>query len=177
MPLIPAADGTYAACDGKRLADTDILLFHRQELAELRIHSGGDHGALRIRITVIRTLSVPTRRCPRRRSQRHRSLWKNRSVDHRERPLAYDASQETGCLKHSCGHGRPSQYPATFRKKPMFLKKGIFLARNIVSKFQVMTRIAIKRVYEPEEASDGFRVLVDKLWPRGIRKEALPFDL
>ena len=59
----------------------------------------------------------------------------------------------------------------------MFLKKGIFLARNIVSKFQVMTRIAIKRVYEPEEASDGFRVLVDKLWPRGIRKEALPFDL
>lgn len=40
-----------------------------------------------------------------------------------------------------------------------------------------MTRIAIKRVYEPAEASDGFRVLVDKLWPRGIRKEALPYDL
>jgi uncharacterized protein YeaO (DUF488 family) len=29
----------------------------------------------------------------------------------------------------------------------------------------------IKRVYEPPEASDGYRVLVDRLWPRGVRKE------
>jgi len=35
----------------------------------------------------------------------------------------------------------------------------------------------IKRVYEPAEKSDGYRVLVDKLWPRGIKKENLPFDL
>ena len=40
-----------------------------------------------------------------------------------------------------------------------------------------MTRIAIKRVYEPAEASDGLRVLIDRLWPRGMRKEALPYDL
>ena len=30
-----------------------------------------------------------------------------------------------------------------------------------------------KRVYEPAEASDGIRFLVDRLWPRGIKKEAL----
>ena len=29
----------------------------------------------------------------------------------------------------------------------------------------------MKRVYEPPEPSDGYRVLVDRLWPRGIRKE------
>jgi len=29
----------------------------------------------------------------------------------------------------------------------------------------------MKRVYEPPEASDGYRVLVDRLWPRGVRKE------
>ncbi|MBV9529869.1 MAG: DUF488 domain-containing protein [Bradyrhizobium sp.] len=31
--------------------------------------------------------------------------------------------------------------------------------------------IRIKRVYEPPHGSDGTRVLVDRLWPRGLRKE------
>lgn len=31
-------------------------------------------------------------------------------------------------------------------------------------------------MYEPEEQSDGYRVLVDKLWPRGIKKEDLQDD-
>jgi uncharacterized protein YeaO (DUF488 family) len=31
--------------------------------------------------------------------------------------------------------------------------------------------IQIKRVYDPPETSDGTRVLVDRLWPRGLRKE------
>lgn len=33
--------------------------------------------------------------------------------------------------------------------------------------------VAIKRVYEPEARSDGVRVLVDRLWPRGLRKSDL----
>jgi len=37
-------------------------------------------------------------------------------------------------------------------------------------------RIDIKRVYEPAGAQDGFRVLVDRLWPRGLRKKALVHD-
>ena len=40
-----------------------------------------------------------------------------------------------------------------------------------------MTTIKIKRVYEKEAKSDGFRVFVDRLWPRGIKKEDLHFDL
>ena len=39
-----------------------------------------------------------------------------------------------------------------------------------------MTTIKLKRVYEPAESTDGFRVFVDKLWPRGIKKEALNCD-
>jgi uncharacterized protein YeaO (DUF488 family) len=31
--------------------------------------------------------------------------------------------------------------------------------------------IATKRIYEPAAASDGTRVLIMRLWPRGIRKE------
>ena len=37
--------------------------------------------------------------------------------------------------------------------------------------------VRLKRVYDPESPGDGFRVLVDKLWPRGIRKEAFHYDL
>lgn len=31
--------------------------------------------------------------------------------------------------------------------------------------------IEVKRIYEPAEASDGTRFLVDRLWPRGVSKE------
>lgn len=33
------------------------------------------------------------------------------------------------------------------------------------------TRVRLKRAYEPAAAGDGARVLVDRLWPRGVRKE------
>ena len=36
--------------------------------------------------------------------------------------------------------------------------------------------IHIKRVYEPAEPEDGTRILVDRLWPRGIEKKALRLD-
>jgi uncharacterized protein YeaO (DUF488 family) len=36
--------------------------------------------------------------------------------------------------------------------------------------------IRTKRVYEPAEPEDGARILVDRLWPRGIAKKALRLD-
>jgi uncharacterized protein YeaO (DUF488 family) len=36
-----------------------------------------------------------------------------------------------------------------------------------------MRNIRIKRVYEPPEAADGTRVLVDRLWPRGLDKREI----
>ena len=38
-------------------------------------------------------------------------------------------------------------------------------------------RFRIKRVYAPVAADDGLRVLVDRLWPRGIAKERARIDL
>jgi uncharacterized protein YeaO (DUF488 family) len=35
----------------------------------------------------------------------------------------------------------------------------------------------IKRVYDEPEESDGFRILVDRLWPRGLSKEKAKIDL
>ena len=39
-----------------------------------------------------------------------------------------------------------------------------------------MIQVRIKRVYEDFSEADGYRVLVDKLWPRGIKKEWLRYD-
>jgi uncharacterized protein YeaO (DUF488 family) len=36
--------------------------------------------------------------------------------------------------------------------------------------------VAIKRVYEPAARNDGARILVDRLWPRGLTKEQAALD-
>jgi uncharacterized protein YeaO (DUF488 family) len=37
--------------------------------------------------------------------------------------------------------------------------------------------ILIKRAYDAPKASDGYRLLVDRLWPRGLSKETLKLDV
>lgn len=36
--------------------------------------------------------------------------------------------------------------------------------------------LATKRVYEPASAGDGYRVLIDRLWPRGLSKAEVHVD-
>jgi uncharacterized protein YeaO (DUF488 family) len=36
--------------------------------------------------------------------------------------------------------------------------------------------VRVGRVYDPATPDDGYRVLVDRLWPRGIKKDAAGFD-
>src|SRR5262245_4708739 len=38
-------------------------------------------------------------------------------------------------------------------------------------------RIRLKRIYEPKQDDDGFRILVDRLWPRGVDKQEAGIDL
>ena len=38
-------------------------------------------------------------------------------------------------------------------------------------------RVKLKRAYEPAAADDGTRVLIDRLWPRGVSKDAAAVDL
>jgi len=37
--------------------------------------------------------------------------------------------------------------------------------------------IKIKRIYQEPEVNDGFRILVDRLWPRGLTKQKAKVDL
>ncbi len=39
-----------------------------------------------------------------------------------------------------------------------------------------MEPIAIKRIYEDSSKNDGYRILVDRLWPRGVSKEEANLD-
>lgn len=39
-----------------------------------------------------------------------------------------------------------------------------------------MPEIRIKRIYAPREEEDGVRILVDRLWPRGVKKEDAHID-
>jgi uncharacterized protein YeaO (DUF488 family) len=41
---------------------------------------------------------------------------------------------------------------------------------------QRSTSIAIKRVYDPPSRDDGLRILIDRLWPRGLSKASLKLD-
>ncbi|MBB4091741.1 DUF488 domain-containing protein [Ochrobactrum pecoris] len=40
-----------------------------------------------------------------------------------------------------------------------------------------MTTIELKRIYEAPSPDDGYRVLVDRVWPRGMTKEKADIDL
>jgi len=42
---------------------------------------------------------------------------------------------------------------------------------------EVEKMIKLKRVYSAREKGDGFRILVDRIWPRGISKEKAQIDL
>ncbi len=40
-----------------------------------------------------------------------------------------------------------------------------------------MGTVQIKRIYIPADDNDGLRILVDRLWPRSVKKEAAHIDL
>ena len=50
------------------------------------------------------------------------------------------------------------------------------LISSITNKRHKM-KIKIKRVYEKPDKEDGMRILVDRLWPRGLTKEKASIDL
>jgi len=40
-----------------------------------------------------------------------------------------------------------------------------------------MQKLLLKRVYEETSKTDGYRILVDRIWPRGIKKSEAKIDL
>jgi uncharacterized protein YeaO (DUF488 family) len=50
-------------------------------------------------------------------------------------------------------------------------------AETLVTFLKEGTMLKIKRAYEKPAAEDGFRILVDRLWPRGVKKDEAKVDL
>ena len=46
-----------------------------------------------------------------------------------------------------------------------------------VSRGSLASKLGLRRAHEPPDAGDGYRVLVDRLWPRGLRREQVAVDL
>lgn len=65
-------------------------------------------------------------------------------------------------------HKMPSSFPRSGRFQPSKASKG--------NTSKLMT-IRLKRIYENPSTQDGFRVLIDRLWPRGLAKESAALDL
>jgi uncharacterized protein YeaO (DUF488 family) len=57
------------------------------------------------------------------------------------------------------------------RTTPRKSAKGTAAGRRRIS-----SRIAVKRVYDHSDAGDGLRILIDRLWPRGLSKAKLKLD-
>jgi uncharacterized protein YeaO (DUF488 family) len=48
--------------------------------------------------------------------------------------------------------------------------------RKSARRVREKTSIAAKRAYDPPSKEDGLRILIDRLWPRGVSKIALKLD-
>jgi len=47
---------------------------------------------------------------------------------------------------------------------------------SIIYIFNLVNMIKTKRIYDTPSNEDGYRILVDKLWPRGLKKEDVKLD-
>jgi uncharacterized protein YeaO (DUF488 family) len=48
--------------------------------------------------------------------------------------------------------------------------------KKVTKRTRIKTDIRVKRAYEPPGTDDGLRILIDRLWPRGLTKSALGLD-
>ena len=68
-------------------------------------------------------------------------------------------------------------HPLGERESSVLLRPHCALELARSQRFGYLVRmILVKRVYEPRAESDGARFLVDRLWPRGAKKEALALE-
>jgi uncharacterized protein YeaO (DUF488 family) len=61
------------------------------------------------------------------------------------------------------------------RRPPLERRHAIRATRRVRNR-GARCAVGLKRAYEPPSPADGMRVLVDRLWPRGLTKEQLAVD-
>jgi uncharacterized protein YeaO (DUF488 family) len=51
------------------------------------------------------------------------------------------------------------------------LFNALYCSPRLRARYNFFAVLQLKRIYEPAQASDGYRILVDRVWPRGVSKE------
>ena len=62
------------------------------------------------------------------------------------------------------------------QKEDPLPKPAIFSLPSVEEQNNMKLQIQIKRIYEPYDSADGYRILIDRLWPRGIAKAEAHLD-
>lgn len=83
---------------------------------------------------------------------------------------------KAGCFIVDVGSQRTTGHqPRTTLRHPHITKWNAYYY-SITPMLPETMLIKVKRVYDEPHETDGYRVLVDRLWPRGVSKEALQHD-
>ena len=71
---------------------------------------------------------------------------------------------------------RPACLRASVVKHHEDLFRNQFTCDYVLTDERRIMKLRVKRIYEAHDEADGFRILVDRLWPRGIKKEKAQID-
>jgi uncharacterized protein YeaO (DUF488 family) len=71
---------------------------------------------------------------------------------------------------------RSCDFNHAMRRENMVILKIRVVAGFAAKRFEMASVIRLKRAYESPSKDDGKRYLVERLWPRGIKKEELPLE-
>jgi uncharacterized protein YeaO (DUF488 family) len=59
----------------------------------------------------------------------------------------------------------------------LYIRRELRYCAAVTSKYRPTSALQVKRAYDPPSERDGVRILVDRLWPRGLTKTAAAVDL
>jgi uncharacterized protein YeaO (DUF488 family) len=96
-------------------------------------------------------------------------------VIERESEATVPASDAPGWTPVTCiGNSRSAEKPVAAGRKGAVVSRTA--SEGVVPQATAELDIQLKRAYEPPAAADGIRILVDRLWPRGLTKASAAVD-
>lgn len=93
------------------------------------------------------------------------------------RALLNDPARTVLAVAHQVGYGSEAAFSRAYRKHFGVAPRRPATARVATATEHAKPRLAIRRIGEAARPTDGQRVLVDRLWPRGVAKDRARVDL
>src|SRR5690606_15591307 len=101
--------------------------------------------------------------------------WLRQGGGHRQERPERGHHLETGSARAGLRHGRTMRTVDRSHGHDAAVLRPLPWGPSLLGERDM--KIGVRRVYDPPESGEGLRVLVDRLWPRGIRKQDLEYDV